>query len=92
MSALPQIALDAWLSADAVGKEFFVTGNSVQAWRRRGFIPRAYLKKTGKRRWKFHPALVPFIKKKIDEANCRPRAERLQVLCKAAAEQLHPAS
>lgn len=87
MTSLPKIPRDAWLSADAVGKEFFVSGDAVLIWRRRGFIPPAYVKRFDRRSLKFHPAVVPFLQNKIAEANCRPRTERLQVLCNAAAEQ-----
>jgi hypothetical protein len=85
---LPEVPIQNWLSAEEVGAEFLVTGERVQAYRRQGFIDPIFIKEVGKKRYKFHPAVVCFLDNKFREAHFGGRALRSQPAGNATAGSL----
>jgi hypothetical protein len=85
-SSLPELPIEQWLSAAAVGAEFLVTAGTVSKWRREGLIPPIFLKKVSKVKFKFHPEVVPALNKIIAAFHSPRSADRAQPARAGAAE------
>jgi hypothetical protein len=83
---LPELPIEQWLTAEAVAAEFLVTAGTVSKWRRDGIIPPIFLKEVSKRKFKFHPEVIPALNKIIEAFHSRRSAGRRQPPCAVAAE------
>jgi len=85
--ALPEVLIGKYLSAKELATCFGgLDEQSAYRWRSNGIIPQKYVKKFGKRNYKFHPAVTSFLENKFAEAHSRPRAARMRPVRAGAAE------
>jgi hypothetical protein len=85
--ALPELPIEQWLTTAQLAAHFGgLDAQSAYRWLGQGIIPESYIKKCGKRRRKFHPAVIPVLEKIFAASHSKPAAARAQPIRAASAE------
>jgi len=71
--SLPDLPLEQWLSAKAVGAHFSLSEESVYRWRGQAMIPDRFVRFRSKRNFLFHPLVIDHLKETFAKAHAPAR-------------------